>query len=66
MLIRSQITLLKIFCEFLLYFQTILKSMRIAEITIYSNSECERVNTCIHSSLDSTATLQLEYIGIMK
>ena len=34
-------TLLQIFCENLLYFQVILKSMKIADDTYLGNSECE-------------------------
>ena len=36
-------TLLQIFCENLLYFQVIFKSMRIADDTFLGNSECEWV-----------------------
>ena len=44
MLIRSQITtLLQIFCELLLYSQVIFKSMKVADDTSKSNSECEWV-----------------------
>ena len=38
-------TLLQIFCENLLYFQVIFKSMKIADDTFLGNSECEWVNT---------------------
>ena len=38
-------TLLQIFCENLLYFQVILKSMKIADDIFLGNSECEWVNT---------------------
>ena len=38
-------TLLQIFCENLLYFQVIFKSMKIAYDTFLGNSECEWVNT---------------------
>ena len=38
-------TLLQIFCENLLYFQVILKSMKIADDTFLGNSECEWVKT---------------------
>ena len=37
-------TLLQIFRENLLYFQVILKSMKIADDTFLGNSECEWVN----------------------
>ena len=37
-------TLLQIFCENLLYFQVIFKSMKIADDTFLENSECEWVN----------------------
>ena len=37
-------TLLQIFCENLLYFQVIFKSMKIADDTFLGNSECEWVN----------------------
>ena len=41
---RSQITtLLQIFCELLLYSQVIFKSMKEADDTSKSNSECEWV-----------------------
>ena len=44
MLIRSQTTtLLLIFCELLLYSQVIFKSMKVADDTSKSNSECEWV-----------------------
>ena len=36
-------TLLQIFCENLLYFQVILKSMKIADDTFLGNSKCEWV-----------------------
>ena len=41
-------TLLQIFCENLLYFQVILKSMKIADDTFLGNSECEWVNATFH------------------
>ena len=45
MLIRSHTTtLLQIFCELLLYSQFIFKSMKVADDTSKSNSECEWVN----------------------
>ena len=37
-------TLLQIFCENLLYFQVIFKSMKLADDTFSSNSKCEWVN----------------------
>ena len=37
-------TLLQIFCENLLYFQVIFKSVKIADDTFLGNSECEWVN----------------------
>ena len=44
MAIRSQTTTtLQIFCELLLYSQVIFKSMRVADDTFKSNSECEWV-----------------------
>ena len=44
MVIRSQITtLLQKFREVSLYSQVILKSMRVADVTLLRNSECERV-----------------------
>ena len=44
MLIRCQITtLLQIFCELLLYSQIIFRSMKVADDTSKSNSECEWV-----------------------
>ena len=45
MLISGQTTtLLQIFCELLLYSQVIFKSMKVADDTSKSNSECEWVN----------------------
>ena len=44
MLIRIQTTtLLQIFCEFLLYYQVIFKSMRVADDTFLRKSECKWV-----------------------
>ena len=41
---RSQTTtLLQLFCELLLYSKVILKSMKVADDTIYRISECEWV-----------------------
>ena len=37
-------TLLQIFCEILLYYQVIFKSMKIADDIFLGNSECEWVN----------------------
>ena len=37
-------TPLQIFCENLLYFQVIIKTMKIADDTFLGNSECEWVN----------------------
>ena len=39
-------TLLQIFCNNLLYFQVIFKSMKIADDTFLGNSECEWVKQC--------------------
>ena len=50
-------TLLQIFCENLLYFQVIFKSMKIADDTFLGNSECEWVK--IYFSIDTLVkTLQ--------
>ena len=43
MLNRSQTTFFQIFYELLLYFQVILKSMRVADDTLEGISECEWV-----------------------
>ena len=42
-------TLLQVFCENLLYFQVIFRSMKIADDTFLGNSECEWVNPYIHA-----------------
>ena len=48
MLIRGKVsTLLQIFCELSLYTQVIFKSMRIADDTFQSTSECEWVNIVV-------------------
>ena len=52
-------TLLQIFCENLLYFQVIYKSMKIADNTFLENSECEWVNTRIKSSSPGPSILSI-------
>ena len=51
-------TLLQIFCENLLYFQVIFKSMKIADDTFLGKSDCEWVNVtaCLQSRLISVLT----------
>ena len=44
-------TLLQIFCEILLYFQVIDKSMKIADDTFLGNSECEWVKTNVDNCI---------------
>ena len=46
-------TFLQIFCENLLYFQVIFKSMKIADDTFLGNSECEWVNLCMLTAAKS-------------
>ena len=43
-------TLLQIFCENLLYFQVIFKSVKIADDTFLGNSECEWVKSTTNIS----------------
>ena len=54
-------TLILIFCEILLYFQVIFKSMKIADDTFLGNSECEWVNqlapTYLATAIKAKSTL---------
>ena len=44
-------TLVQIFCENLLYFQVIFKSMKIADDTLQGNSECEWVKDALYPTM---------------
>ena len=62
MLIRSQATTLpQIFCKLLLYSQVIIKSMRVADDTFYSISECEWVKIYSQDDLVVTCTIGITY-----
>ena len=58
--ISQTTTLLQLFCELLLYSKVILKSMRVADDTIYRISECEWVKkyslTCSGEHLKCVTT----------
>ena len=61
MLIRSQITtLLHIFCELPLYSQVIFKSIKVADDTSKSNSDCEWVKICNNLELSVQAWAQVQ------
>ena len=56
-------TLLQIFCENLLYFQVIFKSMKIADDTFPGNSECEWVNQDLKTGCLKLAIVK--YLGVL-
>ena len=55
-------TLIQIFCENLLYFQVIFKSMKIADDTFLGNSECEWVKS-IHQKKYQLSSFFLTWVG---
>ena len=59
MLTRSQTTtLLQIFCELSLHSQVIFKSMKVADVTFWRNSECEWVKGILQK-LSSESLIRL-------
>ena len=59
-------TLLQIFCENLLYFQVIFKSMKIADNTFPGNSECEWVKMCLKSKVTLPTGIFQQIIAVLK
>ena len=58
-------TLLQTFCENLLYFQVILKRMKIADDTFLGNSECDRLSMDGFKSFFLSSICNSSGIGVL-